>query len=213
MSQPNSRDDSYLTLAGSACAEIKVQRSRFLAEAAPAADEAAARKAIETVARQYHDCRHICYGWRLGISSDVQEIHNDAGEPSGTAGEPILNAIRQAGLTDCVTIVARYFGGIKLGTGGLSRAYAGAAQAAVAKAERRTVLLGREFYLHFSYQQQKTIGHLLKQHRGKTVSEEFTEAVDWHIWLPNSTWQGFADSLREATAGTVSVQAIDDSDI
>jgi len=209
MPQANNPGDSYISLVRLAQAEIKVQRSRFFATAAPATDKTAARSLIDSVAKQYHDCRHICYGWRLGIKPDLEEIRNDAGEPSGTAGEPILKAIQQADLTYCIVIVARYFGGIKLGTGGLSRAYGAAARAALESAEHRTVLLGKEFILHFSYPFQKTVDHILKQHLGRTLAEEYTDTVSWSIWLPNSTWQMFVDTIREATAGKVSVIATD----
>ncbi len=195
--------DAYDILSGSGEAELKVQRSRFLALAAPAADEAAARAAVAGMQKRYHDCRHVCHAWRLGAAPAIVEARADAGEPAGTAGEPILAAIRQADLTDTVVVVARYFGGVKLGPGGLARAYGEAAEAALAAAGRWTVRLGQEFSLRFAYSQQGLLGRLLAQHDGRTLREDFAGRVEWLVWLPRAEAAGFARAVVEATAGTV----------
>ncbi|MFH1841719.1 MAG: YigZ family protein [bacterium] len=203
----NPGSDSYLTLAAAGMAEIRVQKSRFLAEAAPVDSLPAVRQVVAELGRRYHDCRHVCFAWRGGLGRELQETRSDGGEPSGTAGSPILLAIQQAELTDCVVVVARYFGGVKLGTGGLARAYGEAAAAALARAPRRTVLLGHEFAIRFPYSLQKTLDHLLAQHGGKSVQAEYGEQVQWRIWLPVSTWQDFAVAVKEATAGEVQIKA------
>jgi len=200
--------DSYLTLGGLGDDELKVQRSRFVASAGPAATEDDAREFIAAMNRRYHDSRHVCFAFRLGLDDDAVEIRGDDGEPSGTAGEPILLAIRGAGLTDTVVAVARYFGGVKLGTGGLTRAYGGVAATAIEKAPRRTVLLGRLFGLTFDYNQQKTVQHLLEAHGGRTDHEEYGVQVDWRIWLPHSTWEAFTAAIREATANRIEVRPL-----
>ena len=126
---PRSDDppDSYLTLAEAVAAELKVQRSRFLAQAIPITSPEDAQTFLDETARRYHDARHVCYGYRLGVGQGMTTRKSDDGEPSGTAGEPILTAIGQLDLTDVLVMVIRYFGGIKLGTGGLARAYGQAA--------------------------------------------------------------------------------------
>jgi hypothetical protein len=115
-------EDSYETLAGAGQAAIKVQRSRFLATAAPASSLTVARRLVAELTGQHHDAHHVCFAWRGGHGSGLREVRHDAGEPSGTAGEPILGALRSAGLSDAVVIVVRHFGGVKLGTGGLGSA-------------------------------------------------------------------------------------------
>jgi len=202
--------DSFFTLQEPSEVETKVQRSRFIALASPADDEKSARLFIAGVKKRFHDSRHVCHGWRLGLDPETVENRNDDGEPSGTAGEPILMAIRRSGLTNVVVTVVRYFGGIKLGTGGLSRAYGGAADLVLDSAQSREVLLGRDFSLHFPYPQRKTVQHLLENHRGRTVSEEYGAEIDWKIWLPHSTWQGFVEALTEATAGDLVPVALDE---
>ncbi len=200
---PPNPPDSYLTLGDSAAAEIKIQRSRFIGAASPAADEQAARNFIAAQAKRFHDSRHVCHGWSLGIPPLQCENRNDDGEPSGTAGEPILVEIRKRNLSQVVVVVVRYFGGIKLGTGGLARAYGQAAAEALAAAPVRTILEGRTFSVEFPYALQKTLSHLLERHEGKVVQQEYGADVKWSIWLPHSRWAAFAAVLTETTAGSI----------
>lgn len=197
----------YETLAGQGEAEIRVERSRFVALAAPVVDEAGARLLLAEQARRHHDARHVCFAWRGGPGSGGRELRSDAGEPAGTAGEPILAALRHAGLAEAVVVVARWFGGVKLGTGGLSRAYGAAAAAALAAAPRRLVIPGTEHRLRFAYALEKTIAHLLERHDGRVVRREYGPQVDWRVWLPNATRAAFATGLAEATAGTVALDS------
>jgi uncharacterized YigZ family protein len=198
--------DSYLTLAGPAEAELKVQRSRFIAIAAPAGDEAAARHLIDELARRWHDARHVCHAWRLGEPPAATEVRHDDGEPNGTAGEPILAEIRKRELIRTVVVVVRYFGGIKLGTGGLARAYGHAASDALDQAPVRTVALGREFCLDFPYPRLKTLTRLLERHAGQVRQESYGVDVGWCIWLPHSQCAPFAAALQEATAGAIELR-------
>lgn len=141
-----SADDPYLAPAGEAEAEIREKGSRFLAVVRPVAGEAEARAMLEELERRFPDATHHCWARRLG--QPPAERAADAGEPAGTAGVPILQVLRGAELSDVQAVVIRWFGGTKLGKGGLARAYAGAAREAVAGVEavRRapTVLLALE---------------------------------------------------------------------
>lgn len=205
------RIDSYEVLAGPGRAERKIQRSRFLAEAWPAPDPAAALGVVADLRRRYHDARHVCHAWRLGCDGEGGEIRNDDGEPSGTAGEPILLAIRGAGLTDTVVAVVRYFGGVKLGTGGLARAYGGVAAAALEVTPRRVVRLGRTYELTLDYAQQKTVRHLLTGCGGEVTGEDYAALVRWRLWLPRSRCDEFTRLVREATAGQLDPRPLDDA--
>ena len=120
---------SYRAPGGEARAEIREKGSRFLAVIGPAADEAAARELLAALERELPDATHHCWAWRLG--EPPRERGADAGEPAGTAGIPILQVLRGAGLSDVMAVVARWFGGTKLGKGGLARAYAAAAREAL----------------------------------------------------------------------------------
>lgn len=202
--------DSYVTLAGPAEAEQRIQRSRFIALAAPAADPTVAQALVDSVRRRFHDARHVCHAWRVGGVDELAEARQDDGEPSGTAGEPILLAIRGAALHDTVVAVVRYFGGVKLGTGGLARAYGATAAAALAGAPTREVLLGRRFLLDHDYRLQKTVEHLLAGHRGRVEHATWDTAVHSRVWLPNSTWKAFGGALAEATDGQARIRPLDD---
>lgn len=202
--------DSYLTCAGKGRSETKVQRSRFLGFCFPAGGRDEVEKILEEIRRAHHDARHLCYAWRVGVGDLAAEKRNDDGEPSGSAGEPILNAIRRAGLTDVVVAVARWFGGVKLGTGGLGRAYGEAADLAVADAGVREILLGRRFVLSLPYAAQKTVSHLLEPCRGRVTDQEYAEEVTWRIWLPHSTWRRFEADLTESSQGTLHLVPADE---
>ena len=127
---PPSMTRRYVTLAGPAGAEIEVRRSRFVCDVAPAVTEHEARAFIEQVRAGSRDARHHCTAFVLGPDGATQRS-NDDGEPSGTAGAPMLEVLRGRGITDVVAVVTRWFGGILLGTGGLIRAYGDAVAAAL----------------------------------------------------------------------------------
>ena len=121
---------TYGAPAGESWGEVREKGSRFLAWVGPTAGEDAARAALDRLTREYPDATHHCWAWRLG--SPPRERSSDAGEPSGTAGVPILQVLRGAGLSDTFAVVIRWFGGTRLGKGGLARAYAAAAREALA---------------------------------------------------------------------------------
>lgn len=120
---------SYSSPAGEARGEIREKGSRFLAILGPAAGEAEARARLAALEKELPDATHHCWAWRLG--DPPRERSADAGEPAGTAGMPILQVLRGAGLSDVLAVVVRWYGGTKLGKGGLARAYAAAAREAL----------------------------------------------------------------------------------
>ena len=120
---------SYLAPADEARAELRAKGSRFLAIVAPTVDMESARGKVEAVRTQYSDASHVCWACRVG--HPAEERASDAGEPAGTAGRPILNVMKGRQISDVVGVVVRWFGGVKLGKGGLARAYAGAVKLAL----------------------------------------------------------------------------------
>lgn len=204
--------DRVAVLGGPGRSELTEQRSRFLGFALPADDEEAARAAVADLRRRYHDARHACCAWRLGAPPPPREHRHDDGEPAGSAGEPILAALRKAGLTNALVVVIRYFGGVKLGTGGLARAYGAAAAAALADAPVRDLLLGREFTLAFPYPLRHAVSAVLQARGGRPVSEAYGVDVAWQVWLPNSGCPGFIEAITQATAGVVVPRALPDPD-
>ena len=126
--------DTFLTISAPSEGIYKEKMSKFLAFAHPAASAADAKAIVASYQKKYHDARHVCWAYMIG--ADRREfLSNDNGEPSGTAGKPILGQINSFNLTNVVIVVVRYFGGIKLGTGGLIVAYRQAAREALSAAD------------------------------------------------------------------------------
>ena len=142
--------DSYLTVKGDAQAQFVEQRSRFISFIwhVTTADEVKER--ITALQKEYYDARHVCYAYMLGAERQDWRA-NDNGEPSGTAGKPILGQINSAGLSDVLIAVVRYFGGVKLGTSGLTEAYRLGAQQVIEKAEIVTAYVERDVTVLFTY--------------------------------------------------------------
>lgn len=126
--------DTYYTLAAPSKALFTEKRSRFISFAIPVTTREQAREEVKRISKEYFDARHVCWAFMLGADR-LDFLSSDNGEPSGTAGKPILGQINSANLTDIVIIVVRYFGGIKLGTPGLIAAYREAARLAIEEGE------------------------------------------------------------------------------
>lgn len=126
--------DTYHTLSASSEASLTEKRSRFLSFAIPVTTAEEAREAVKRFSKEYFDARHVCWAYMLGADR-LDFLSNDNGEPSGTAGKPILGQINSFNLTDLLIVVVRYFGGIKLGTPGLIAAYKEAARLAIEAGE------------------------------------------------------------------------------
>lgn len=164
----------YRTLKGEAEGLFKEKGSKFLAYAAPVYTEEEAREYIEEVKRAHHKARHHCYAYRIG-NREIMERSQDDGEPSGTAGRPILGQLHAFEVTNTVVVVVRYFGGTKLGTGGLIQAYKAAARDALDNAEMcvREELahyrLTTDYYhAHAVMETLKKLGVFLEKHKYET---------------------------------------------
>ncbi|MDO9508628.1 MAG: YigZ family protein [Thermovirgaceae bacterium] len=138
--------DEYLEPASSAEAELREKRSQFVGRVFRAVDENEARERIREVSKQHPDASHTCWAYRVGFPNTV-EYYSDAGEPSGTAGKPILGALLRAKLVNVVVVVTRYFGGTKLGVRGLINAYGYCASLALEKAGTRSRVRSREAFV------------------------------------------------------------------
>ena len=132
--------DSYLTLSTTGQAIFTEKRSKFIAFACHVDTVEDAMSYVEAVKKKYFDARHVCWAYALGVDGETNRS-NDDGEPSGSAGKPIWGSLRAKGITHAVVVVVRYFGGIKLGTGGLAVAYKTAAAQALEQAEVKTCVL------------------------------------------------------------------------
>lgn len=166
--------DRYLTLAGKSTSEVREKASRFFAYAFPIADEEDFKKQQAEIARAHHTARHICHGWVLGDSGEQYRAF-DAGEPSGSAGKPILRQLQGAGLTYCAIVVVRYFGGTLLGKAGLSHAFADAAKAALAHNSIAERVVRTELMVQCSYPQVEEVKRDVLLREGEVLQAEYAE--------------------------------------
>ncbi|MBR2406624.1 MAG: YigZ family protein [Clostridia bacterium] len=200
-------DRSYLTIRTGAEAEYVDRRSRFIAAIEPVADEEAALAFIAARKKKYWDARHNVHAYvlRNGISR-----FSDDGEPQGTAGLPMLETLQKRGLTDCVVVVTRYFGGILLGTGGLVRAYSQSTSLAIDAAgvgECRPCAVGE---IACDYAQYGRVAPLVSEFGGRVTDTAFAEGVTLQVLLPLDRVGGFVHELTELSAGTLKFQQNDE---
>ncbi|HEU0077968.1 MAG TPA: YigZ family protein [Longimicrobiaceae bacterium] len=195
--------ESFVTLAGAGEADTRVRASVFHALAVPVQSEEEARAVVAGRAREMFDAAHHCSAWRL---RDGTGRASDAGEPSGSAGAPILAAIDGAGVTDCCVVVTRYFGGTKLGVGGLVRAYGEAAALALEGAPRRAGLRAVRLRVRYPYEHTAAVMRMLERVRADEVEHGYAEGgslgeVEFAVGAGAEDAVG--EMLREDTAGAV----------
>ncbi len=164
--------DIFRTISTDGKGQYTEQRSRFLSFAHHCTTIEQAKNIIAGYARDYHDARHVCWAYRIGSDDSEQSASSDNGEPSGTAGRPILGQIRSADLTDITIIVVRYFGGIKLGTSGLITAYKEAAELAIESAEKITGYRKGTIEIAYPYMAMNDVMKIVKGSRDIEILEQ-----------------------------------------
>jgi putative IMPACT (imprinted ancient) family translation regulator len=193
--------DAYAVLSGPGSAELKVKSSRFLALALPIADEATAERARTALARAHPEASHLCWALRLGPPARVLARADDAGEPTGSAGPPIARALLAAELSDAQCAVLRWFGGTKLGVGGLIRAYGEVARAALAAAPRGERLALLRLGGSFPYPLEPALRALLEAQGGRLLGSRRDAAVHWLLALPPSALDPFNAKAADLVRG------------
>lgn len=193
--------DEFTTLAGRSRYEPdKIKGSRFIGCLAPATTEAEALAFVEEVRAEFADARHWCWAYRLGAGGE-QTRSNDDGEPGGSAGRPILAQLEGHGITNAVACVVRYFGGVKLGVGGLMRAYGGAAGQAMDRAELRVTELRVRIDVQHAYGDSGAIGGVLAKYEVEPMDPEYGETVRFTVMVRAREAASFVDEVRDSTAG------------
>jgi uncharacterized YigZ family protein len=189
--------DHYRTIAARCEFTHKIERSEFLGIALPMADEEGFFAELHSIEKRFFDATHHCWAFRLRSGDDVRARSSDAGEPSGTAGKPILSAIEGADLHDVGVVVVRWFGGIKLGTGGLSRAY----RQTAAETLGHTQPLDRYVYVRFRvvapFDALGTIYRFVNPPDVVLAGERFGETNEFDFLVRQSRAAGFERSLAE----------------
>ena len=194
MSSRSQNPENYKAPAGEARSELKERGSRFVALLRPVAGEGEAEAVLAELRRTHRDATHLCWAWRMG--APPRERSSDAGEPHGTAGVPMLQVLRGAGLSDVLAVVLRWYGGVKLGKGGLARAYAGAVRAALAElpteSRRSTVRLE----LEVPFDRLGAVRRLIRPPAVRLQAEEYADCARLRLEVERQAER----ELREALA-------------
>jgi uncharacterized YigZ family protein len=191
---------SYLTVAGPANAEIEAKRSRFICRIERVDSEEAARAVVEEQRKRYWDARHHCSAFVLGPTGDVQRSSDD-GEPSGTAGAPMLEVLRGRGVSDVVAVVTRYFGGVLLGAGGLVRAYSDAVRAGLDEAGVRERRLLERYDVDVPHADAGKLENALRAHAVVLIGVDYGALATLHVAVPAGDPELLPRLLAELTGG------------
>jgi uncharacterized YigZ family protein len=199
--------DAYVSLDDGPQIEIRVKASRFFARAFRSDTRNAAQSRLDEIRKRAHDATHHCWAWRGAPESDPVEVCDDDGEPSGTAGLPILGALRREDTLDALVVVTRYFGGTKLGTGGLVRAYGDAAREAIEAAPRRIVERVATLVVDVGYDDLGAVEAVLARSgpRVRGVERTFEPTPRLLVRALRSSTTALVDEIVELTGGRASV--------
>lgn len=189
----------YKIVYGSGIGEYEEKKSRFIANVAPVSTEEEATAFIDSMRKKYYDARHNCPAFVIGRNSELTRCSDD-GEPSGTAGKPILEVLLGAGVTNVAVVVTRYFGGTLLGTGGLVRAYTQATQAGLADADIATMRYGIQMIIGIDYGDVGKIQYLLGNEQIEILDSRYAGNVEFDIRFPRERLQELTKKLTEITS-------------
>lgn len=182
--------DRYDSIAGPAEGLFRDNGSRFIALAYPVETESQVREIVSSLKKEYHDARHHCYAYRIGCAGELFRASDD-GEPSGSAGRPILGQIDSRGLSDILVVVVRYFGGIKLGIPGLIRAYRTSTEDALAHASVVEKTASDRFRLEYGYMSMNAVMKVLKDMRLAAADQCFDTRCSLTVSVPLSAVDDF----------------------
>lgn len=197
---------SYTVLAAPVESTTEEKNSDFLTFLHPVTSRDEAIALVETYRQQYPDANHVCWAYVIGNTRQPQtQAFSDDGEPSGTAGKPMLHVLTERDVGNSLAVVVRYFGGVKLGAGGLVRAYSGAVSHAVNNAELRAVIPCIELEIAVDFSRETRIRHLVNQFSGQILSVDYGAVVNLHISLAVAHLASFKQLVVNETAGNVQI--------
>ncbi|PWA12636.1 YigZ family protein [Pueribacillus theae] len=195
---------SYYTVKQPGTHEIYIQKSRFIAYIGRAESEEEAQAFIQSIKKKHYDATHNCSAYLIGENNEIQKA-NDDGEPNGTAGIPILEVLKKRGLKDTVVVVTRYFGGIKLGTGGLIRAYGSAASEVIRTVGVVKRVLMQIMHTAFDYSYLGKIENELHNSPYEKKEIRYFEHVEMDIYVESGNQETFAEWITNLTNGEAEI--------
>lgn len=192
----------------SGTAEVVEKKSRFIATTYPLKSLDEAGVIIEAVKKKYWDAKHNCYAYVYGDNDENQKCSDD-GEPSGTAGKPILEMIHANNLHNCLVIVTRYFGGILLGTGGLVRAYSSASRQAVENSIVKERIYGKMLMMTMEYGDFDKINYIIEKNKSKLEDIEYTDKITAKVGLDYEQYEEFMRKITESSLKLIKIEEQD----
>ena len=198
----------YQTIQKAGESEIVINKSRFLGYCIPVSSEEAAQDALAQIRKKHYDARHCCYAFRLHAGGIVRS--SDDGEPSGTAGAPILSVLSGTGVENVLCAVVRYFGGVLLGTGGLVRAYGKAASEALAQAGTLQIRVCARLRVAVSYSSYNLLEPMIRQ-KGYPFEAAYSDQVELTLLLPAEESDALSAWITEKTDGSAKIQTLGQS--
>ncbi|MBQ9360857.1 MAG: YigZ family protein [Lachnospiraceae bacterium] len=198
---------NYSTVTKGGDSLVEVKRSKFIGIIRAVSSVSEAEALIQGERKKYHDAKHHCSAYIIrGIDGAPDIIHSsDDGEPSGTAGAPILEVLTGAGLKDVCLVVTRYFGGTLLGTGGLVRAYTDAAKAALSDSVISEMTLMQQFGIIFDYTFTGSIDHFLSNKGITKLDAIYTDKVEYKLACPEASFEEIKKSLTDMTSSVITI--------
>lgn len=189
-------EDAYKTIQSEVQGLFKDKGSRFISFGFPVENEQQVKEYISSLRKKYHDARHVCYAFQLGYQEHYYRV-NDDGEPSGTAGKPILGQIAGKELTNILIVVVRYFGGVLLGTSGLMNAYRSAALDCLNHANIIEKTRNKDFTIFFNYGQLNLVMKILKDEPVEVLQQNFELNCTMSLRIRQSRYPGIKDRLMK----------------
>lgn len=198
--------DQFLQLKDKCRSEEKIKGSRFIANAAPVATEREAQEFIGEIKKEFHDATHNCYAWKIGVGRKQKYRYNDGGEPSGTAGRPILKSINSTNASNVCVVVARYFGGTKLGTGGLMRAYGRVSYGLLKSCESEKKYSTETITFSVDFDFVNVAQSAINSFSAELKDSHYGEKVTFEVEVRASKMSAFKAKIIEATNGQVKIK-------
>lgn len=190
--------------------EEEIKKSRFITYLAPAKGVDAAKSFIQQIKEQHSSARHHCWAFVAGAPDDSQQLgFSDDGEPSGTAGKPILAQLMGSGIGEIVAVVVRYYGGILLGTGGLVKAYGNGVQQALKQLPTQIQIPQSQYQITCDYQQLTVIETLLQQVGGSIVQADYSVNIHLILSLPTQHIEQIMSKLRDVSRGALLLSPVE----
>ena len=190
--------------------ELVEKKSKFIANIYFVESKEEAENKIKEAKKKYYDARHNCSSYRVIEEGKIIEKASDDGEPSGTAGGPMLNILQKNGLCNVVVIVTRYFGGILLGTGGLVRAYSDVTLKAIDEAEKVNIILGKEFELKVDYSNLESLKYYARKNNINIVKTEYANDIICNLEIRNEYIDKFLDDIEKRNINIIEYKELSD---